>query len=150
MNEYPLIAFTGESRMSSRTITAVLDAYRDGERQTCDALFQMATLAPIMATALADGDLDLLGQLLAQQWQAQRALHPTITTPLIDRIVNDVAAAGAIGTKALGASGGGCVLVIAREGREESVRHALGAHAQLLPLEISRRGVQIHLTDGSD
>ncbi len=145
-----MIAFTGESRMSSHTITAVLDAYRARERQTCDALHQMATLAPAMATALADGDLDRLGQLLAQQWQAQRALHPTISTPLIDRIVDDVAAAGALGTKALGASAGGCVLVIAREGREDSVRIALGAHAQLLPLEVSRRGVQIHFTDGSD
>lgn len=145
-----MIAFTGESRMSSRTITAVLDAYRAGERQTCEALDQMATLAPTMATALADGDLDLLGQLLAQQWQAQRALHPTISTPLIDRIVDDVAAAGALGTKALGASGGGCVLVIAREGREESVRNALGAHAHLLPLVVSRRGVQVQFNGGSD
>ena len=86
-----MIAFTGESRMSSRTITAVLDAYRAGETVTCDALRTMASLAPLMATALRDGDIEQLGGLLNEQWIAQRALHPSITTPLIDRIAADAA-----------------------------------------------------------
>jgi D-glycero-alpha-D-manno-heptose-7-phosphate kinase len=141
-----MIAFTGESRMSSRTITAVLDAYRAGETVTCDALRTMASLAPQMAAALLNGDIDQLGSLLRQQWIAQRALHPTITTPLIDRIVSDVSEAGAFGTKALGASGGGCVLVIAPADRVTAVRSALAAHAELLPLRVARHGVQIHVT----
>ena len=140
-----MIAYTGESRMSSRTITAVLDAYRAGEPQTCNALATMAALAPDMAAALRDGDIDHLGALLARQWAAQRALHPTITTPLIDRIVEDVAHAGALGTKALGASGGGCVLVIAQEHRVQDVRTALERHASLLPLRVARIGVQVHI-----
>ena len=140
-----MIAYTGESRMSSRTITAVLDAYRAGEPQTCNALATMAALAPDMAAALRDGDIDHLGALLARQWAAQRALHPTITTPLIDRIVEDVAHAGALGTKALGASGGGCVLVIAQEHRVKDVRSALEQHASLLPLRVARIGVQVHI-----
>lgn len=147
LEQRAMIAFTGESRMSSRTITTVFDAYRERHESTCDALHRMATLAPLMASALRKGDLDLLGALLARQWDAQRALHPTISTPLIDRIVADVADAGALGTKALGASGGGCVLVIARKGHEVAVRSALEAHAQLLPLQIARRGVQVHITD---
>jgi D-glycero-alpha-D-manno-heptose-7-phosphate kinase len=145
-----MIAYTGESRMSSRTITAVLDAYRAGERQTCDALATMAMLAHDMAAALRDGDIDHLGTLLRAQWTAQRALHDTISTPLIDRIVDDVAQAGALGTKALGASGGGCVLVIAPANRVASVRAALGRHASLLPLRIARTGVQVHVTPGGE
>jgi D-glycero-alpha-D-manno-heptose-7-phosphate kinase len=140
-----MIAYTGESRMSSRTITAVLDAYRAGEAQTCNALATMAALAYDMAAALRDGDIDHLGALLSQQWDAQRALHPTISTPLIDRIVNDVSHAGALGTKALGASGGGCVLVIAAEHRVNEVRTVLQSHASLLPLRVARRGVQVHI-----
>ena len=139
-----MIAFTGESRMSAKTITAVLDAYRAGDAQTCDALRSMAALAPQMAMALTEADMDQLGALLALHWTAQRALHPSITTPLIDRIVSDVANAGALGTKALGASGGGCVLVIARAGRVEAVRDALRQHATLLPLRVAQRGVIIH------
>jgi D-glycero-alpha-D-manno-heptose-7-phosphate kinase len=143
-----MIAYTGKSRMSSRTITAVLDAYRAGEAQTCDALATMAALAHDMAAALHDGDIDHLGVLLARQWTAQRALHTTITTALIDRLVRDVAAAGALGTKALGASGGGCVLVIARADRVAEVRTALEPLARLLPLRVARSGVQVHVTGG--
>lgn len=138
------VAFTGESRMSSRTITAVLNAYRNNEPVTCQSLRTMSALAPLMATALATGDIDQLGALLAVQWNAQRALHPTITTPLIDHIVADAAQAGALGTKALGASGGGCVLVIARAGAEADVREAVARHATLIPLQIARHGVQVH------
>ena len=141
-----LIAYTGESRMSSRTITAVLDAYRAGESQTCAALATMAALAVDMAAALRDGDLDHLGALVARQWTAQRALHPTISTPLIDRLVDDVMHAGALGAKALGASGGGCVLVIAREDCVDAVRSALEQHSSLLPLRVARSGVQTHVT----
>ncbi len=143
-----LVAFTGESRMSSRTITAVIDAYRNNELQTCDALARMKMLAPLMAGALKSGDIDELGRLLADQWAAQRALHATISTPLIDRIVEQVSQAGALGTKALGASGGGCVLVIAREDRVSQVRHALGALAELLPVRVARTGVQVHVSGG--
>lgn len=143
-----LVAFTGESRMSSRTITAVIDAYRGNDRITCNSLSRMKLLSPLMAGALAVGDMDELGRLVADQWDAQRALHPTITTPLIDRIVHDVAKAGALGTKALGASGGGCVLVIARADRVHDVSAALSALAQLLPVRVARTGVQVHISGG--
>ncbi|MCC7052866.1 MAG: hypothetical protein IT355_06325 [Gemmatimonadaceae bacterium] len=139
-----LVAFTGESRMSARTISAVLDAYRAGEERTCASLAAMKRLAPLLADALRRGDIDRLGVLLADQWTAQRALHDTITTPRIDRIVSAVAEAGALGTKALGASGGGCVLVIARADRVDAVRDALAAQATLLPVRVARTGVTIH------
>jgi len=145
-----LIAFTGESRMSARTIETVLNAYRHSEPGTCDALRCMAALAPQMADALSNGDIDRLGTLLNAQWAAQRALHSTITTPLIDRIAVDAAAAGALGTKALGASGGGCVLVIAERQRVAQVRDAVARHATLLPFRVSRTGVQLHVTGATD
>jgi len=138
-----MIAHTGASRMSATTITTVLDAWRAGEVQTCDALQAMAAIAPMMAAALSDGDLDALGRLVAGQWAAQRSLHPTITTPAIDQIVRETSQAGALGAKALGASGGGCVLVIARGDRVDAVRRALARHASILPLRVSRSGVQV-------
>lgn len=145
-----LIGFTGVSRMSSATITAVLDSWRAGEAVTCDALQSMAALAPRMAAALAGGAIDELGRLLAEQWLAQRALHPTITTPAIDQIVEETSLAGALGAKALGASGGGCVLVIARSDRVDAVREALARRAAILPLRVSRGGMQVHLEAGAD
>ena len=145
-----LIAYTGESRMSANTITAVMRSYRHNDPVTCGALRTMAGLAPQVADALANGDLDRVGRLLALQWTAQRSLHATITTPVIDAIVADAADAGALGTKALGASGGGCVFVLAGDGKEHAVRAAVARHATLLPFRVARSGVQIHDTGAPD
>ena len=143
-----MIAYTGVSRMSATTITAVLEAWRAGEAQTCESLQAMAELAPAMAIALAAADLEEVGRLVSCHWTAQRALHPTITTPAIEQIVRETTRAGASGVKALGASGGGCVLVIARGDRVRAVRDALAAQASILPLRVSRSGVQVHAGTG--
>lgn len=144
-----LVGYTGTSRMSSQTIVAVLEAWRAGDEATGAALAAMADLAPRMAAALGGGDIDLLGTLISAQWDAQRALHPTITTPLIDQIVSEVSKAGALGTKALGASAGGCVLVVARADRVEAVRATLARRTQLIPVQVARTGVQVHDSQGT-
>jgi D-glycero-alpha-D-manno-heptose-7-phosphate kinase len=138
-----VIAFTGRSRISSATITAVLDGYRARDTRVVGALARTKALAQQMATALRAGSLDDLGALVAEQWVQQKALHYKITTPLIDELASRAHAAGAIGVKALGASGGGCVLAIAKEDSAERVRTEMGTLAEILPFEIDTQGFQI-------
>jgi D-glycero-alpha-D-manno-heptose-7-phosphate kinase len=102
-----LLAYTGESRISGTTITAVLDAYKERVPRVVDALDRMAQLGRLMHAALALGDVDELATLVDEHWQHQRALHPGITTARIDALENAARSAGATGLKALGASGGG-------------------------------------------
>jgi len=125
-----VVVYTGESRISGDTITAVLDAYRDRNRRVLHALGRMKALARAMADELCANDVDELGELVWEHWQHQRALHPSIPTPLIDAILERARAAGARGGKALGASGGGCVLIIATD---DSVDRVTGAVTELVP-----------------
>jgi D-glycero-alpha-D-manno-heptose-7-phosphate kinase len=143
LNRRCVVAYTGQSRISSNTITAVIDAYRAREGRVLGCLDRMRNLAAQMVTALEAGDVDALGRLVGEHWVHQRALHPAIPTPLIDTVLDEAGKAGALGGKALGASGGGCVLAIAAEGREEEVRRAMAARAQLLTILVSRRGFHI-------
>lgn len=138
-----IVAYTGEARVSANTITAVLDAYRARDGRVTGALARMATLAEQMAAALAAGDVASLGALVGEHWVHQRALHPAIPTPLIDRLLADARRAGALGGKALGASGGGCVLAIAPPEQADAVRAALAAHAQLLPFTVDLHGFHV-------
>ena len=138
-----VVLHTGESRISGATITAVLDAYRARERRVVDALARMRALAGEMAVALGAGDLDALGAQLAEHWVHQRSLHPKIPTPRIDAIIARGAEAGALGAKALGASGGGCVLLLAADGREEDVRMAVAELGEPVPFAIDRLGVTV-------
>jgi D-glycero-alpha-D-manno-heptose-7-phosphate kinase len=138
-----VVLYTGESRVSGETVAAVREAYVAGDPRTTAALARMKTLAIEMADALRAGDLDELGALLREHWVHQRALHPRITTPKIETIVETALRHGALGLKALGASGGGCVLAIAEDGREEELSTALAPLGERLRYDIDRDGFQI-------
>ena len=138
-----VVAYTGESRISGTTITAVLEAYRERATRVVQALARMAELARAMADAIATRSLDELGELVAEHWTHQRTLHPRITTPGIERALAAARDAGAIGGKALGASGGGCVLAITRDGNDRDVREAVSRVATLVPFAVDRDGVRV-------
>jgi len=138
-----LLAYTGESRISATTITAVLDAYRDRVPRVVHALEAMRTLAKEMRDALGDDDVDQLASLVHAHWQHQRALHPAITTERIDAIEAASYGAGAIGMKALGASGGGCVIIFTPDDDDGRVAQAIAAFATVLPWHIARDGVTV-------
>jgi D-glycero-alpha-D-manno-heptose-7-phosphate kinase len=137
-----LVIYTGQSRISGETITAVLDAYRNRDPDVLNALRNMRELAERMADALAAGNIDLLANLVDQQWTHQRSLHPAIPTAEIDEIIARAKAAGALGSKALGASGGGCVLVIAGMNRVTQVRDAIAPLGEILPFTVAKDGVE--------
>jgi D-glycero-alpha-D-manno-heptose-7-phosphate kinase len=137
-----IVAYTGQSRISGDTITAVLGAYRARDRHVLHALERMKALAHAMADELSEAHIDALGELVWEHWQHQRSLHPSIPTPLIDTILERARAAGARGGKALGASGGGCVLVIAGEDTVDAVTAAVTSLApHLVPVEIDEDGL---------
>jgi D-glycero-alpha-D-manno-heptose-7-phosphate kinase len=138
-----LVAYTGQSRISGDTITAVLDAYRAGEPRVLGALQRMKELAEQMVAALEAEDLDALGALVREHWVHQRSLHPAIPTPRIDALLESAYRAGAIGGKALGASGGGCVLVVAPDDGVDAVREAVAALGELLPVVVDDAGFQV-------
>ncbi|MBK8250362.1 MAG: hypothetical protein IPK85_23645 [Gemmatimonadetes bacterium] len=138
-----LVVYTGQSRISGDTITAVLDAYARQEAPVTNALLCMRALAADMAGALEVGDLDALGDAVRDHWVHQRALHPAITTPQIDAIVDMAARHGARGCKALGASGGGCVVVLAPLGRVDAVRTAIAPLGRLLNFAVDLGGVTV-------
>jgi D-glycero-alpha-D-manno-heptose-7-phosphate kinase len=138
-----VVAYTGESRISGTTITAVLEAYRERATRVVQALARMAELARAMADAIATRSLDELGELVAEHWTHQRTLHSRITTPGIERALAAARDAGAIGGKALGASGGGCVLVITRDGNDRDVREAVSRVTTLVPFAVDRDGVRV-------
>lgn len=138
-----LLIYTGESRISGDTITAVLGAYERGERRVTRALGRMKELARGMATSLERGDLDAVGEAMAEHWTHQRSLDPSIPTARIDEIVARARANGAVGAKAMGASGGGCVLVIGRPERMAALTDALRELGDRVAFDVDDHGATI-------
>jgi D-glycero-alpha-D-manno-heptose-7-phosphate kinase len=137
-----IVVYTGESRISGDTIAAVTGAYERRDSNVLFALRRMRELAEQMASALENADVDGLASLVGEHWAHQRSLHPAIPTNRIDAIIERARTAGALGAKALGASGGGCVLVLARRGLETDVGAAVATLGPLLPFSIAERGVE--------
>jgi len=138
-----ILLYTGQSRISGDTITAVLDAYKRGDARVVGALRRMREIAKEMASALERGDLDAVGSLLDEHWVHQRSLSPSIPTPRIDEIIARSRRAGALGAKAMGASGGGCVLVMTPAGDTDRVREAIRPLGEILDFQVDDTGVTI-------
>jgi D-glycero-alpha-D-manno-heptose-7-phosphate kinase len=121
----------------------VVNAYASGEARVERALARMKALAHEMAAALRAGDIASLGALVGEHWTHQRSLHAGITTPRIEAAMDAAMRAGASGGKALGASGGGCVMAIAASGREDEVRRAMAAIVEPLAVRVDRDGLVV-------
>ncbi|MEX2180175.1 MAG: hypothetical protein WD801_15775 [Gemmatimonadaceae bacterium] len=141
--ERSVLIYTGQSRISGDTITSVLGAYERGEVRVLDALRRMRALAESMAAALESGNLDAIGALVGEHWAHQRSLHPSIPTERIDEIVSRSLRAGALGAKAMGASGGGCVLIMCPDGRTDAVRDAVASLGDLMDFAVDEAGLTI-------
>lgn len=137
------LVYTGESRMSGDTITAVLDAYRSRSPHVVEALDRMAVLARGMRSALHAADVTTLAALVDEHWIHQRALHPRISTERIDALEQAARAVGAQGLKALGASGGGCVMIVSAADDVARVVEAVSPFGDVLPWRIAARGVEV-------
>lgn len=145
-----LLFYTGESRISSRAIELVVDGYTRGDQRVTSSLAEMKRCAQRMAGVLRAGGhdaIDQLGALLRTHWEKQMQLHDEITTDRIDALQRAAYDAGALGIKALGASGGGCVVVVAPDGREQELRATLSPLAESLRYAVDVRGFTV-LEDG--
>ena len=144
-----LLWFTGESRISAQQIKVVVDALGAGDRRVLGLLAGMKSCALASADALRRGSIDDLGRIVGEHWTLQRELHPSITTPTIDAIFLRAYAAGALGCKALGASGGGCVVVIAGEDNAADVAASIGDLATPLEYEVDSSGFTVVESEAS-
>ena len=86
-----------------------------------------------------EGDLDLIGDMLAESWSLKRKMNNLAITTALDDVWDKAKLAGALGGKVLGAGGGGfCMFWVKEDGREEFLNNFnLGTY---VPVQISKTG----------
>lgn len=112
------LVWTGAPHQSGITNWGALRAYFDGEAATVRALHEIADIAREVRSALRRGDLEKALRLVVVEGGVRRRMAPGISTPQIEALDAAVKAAGALGTKVMGAGGGGSVLVCLKDERE--------------------------------
>ena len=143
LEKHLVLCYTGQSRLSGNLIDNVMGNYESGEVTTTRALGRLKEIAHEIKTALLVGDTRGFGRLMAENWECQRRLDPSITNSQIDHLFEIALGAGAIGGKALGAGGGGCLLFMADHNREHGLRRALEAEGvRIIDFNFDTKGLQ--------
>lgn len=144
LNERFVLAYTGAPRRSGINNWEVMKTYINGNRKVQHNFERIAAISCAMRGALEKGDWDEAGRLLRQEWENRRKNAPGITTSFIDRLVRETRRAGALGAKACGAGGGGCVLFLVKPGAGPKVAEVIErAGAKVLPVRVEPRGVRV-------
>ncbi len=139
-----VLVYTGKSHFSSgmhQKVIAEADQHRDDFAALADAAIQGKE-------ALLSGDLERFASAMNANWDAQKRLHPDITTPEIEALHEAAFGAGAIGFKANGAGGGGTVTILTERHKSHLVRAAAARLGmQVLPSYLDMSGLQVWQTD---
>jgi D-glycero-alpha-D-manno-heptose-7-phosphate kinase len=135
-----VLVYTGKSHFSSAMHQKVISE-ADRHQREFEKLAQAAIAGK---QALLSGDLDGFAEAMNRNWEAQKNLHPDITTPEIEALHRASFEGGALGFKANGAGGGGTVTILVKRNHNTRVRRAaedLGM--MVLPALIDSTGLQV-------
>ena len=135
------LVFTGITRSASK----VLSEEPEDELDKSNRMRVIREHADKAAIMFQNGDLDSIGDLLNETWNAKRGISSLITNQSIDELHGRVMSSGAKGAKLLGAGNGGFLLVYGGDGLRNTLQSELGPGFRMFPLDIDFSGsVIIH------
>ena len=139
-----VLAYTGAPRNSGINNWEVMKAHINGDKQVHKNFEQIAAIALGMRLSLEKQDWNEAARLLREEWSHRRKNCPTITTPLIDRLIEVTRKAGARGAKVCGAGGGGCVVFLVEPDAKKRVSGIIAAEgAEVLDVKVAPKGVRV-------
>ncbi len=116
-----LVVYTGKSHFSSATHKRVIANFEKHEPRVLRAFDNLDTTAELGAEALMRGNLGAYADALNRNWEYQKQLDASITTPQVDDLQRRTEKLGGIGFKLNGAGAGGTAVVICARNTQKAV-----------------------------
>jgi D-glycero-alpha-D-manno-heptose-7-phosphate kinase len=139
-----VLAYTGVPRKSGINNWEVFKAHIDGDRRVFRNFEKISQIARAMHQALLSRKWYEVARLLREEWKLRRTNAPSITTPLIDKLIAVAAKNGGRAAKVCGAGGGGCVIFLVEEGATSRVANTIAENGgHVLPLQVAREGLTL-------
>jgi D-glycero-alpha-D-manno-heptose-7-phosphate kinase len=139
-----VVSYTGKPRQHGINNWEVFKAHINGKRAVQNSMEKISKVAQLLRLALEAADWDEAGRLMREEWFFRKRNLPTISTKLVDRVIDDSRRKGALAGKVCGAGGGGCVVLLIEPDARQKVENAIrDAGAEVLPVKIDRQGVQV-------
>ncbi|MHA1725318.1 MAG: GHMP family kinase ATP-binding protein [Promethearchaeota archaeon] len=131
------------SRSSSEMHKNVIKRYLDGDKNIQQAFDILKDCAYKMKNAIQSNDLKEIGDVMNENWNAQKMLHPLMVNEDIQKLEKIAFSSGAIGFKNNGAGGGGSITILADIGKEYEIKkNLIDAGFTLFPVNLNFKGVQ--------
>jgi D-glycero-alpha-D-manno-heptose-7-phosphate kinase len=147
LSENMVLCYTGNPRQSGINNWKVMKKVLDGDQAITDKLKKIAQIAREMDKALTLGHMKKVTTLFAHEWEARKALAPTISTPQMDKLIAGSIKKGAQAAKVCGAGGGGCIAFIVPPNKRESVISELvRLKGRVIPFRFVKRGLRVQVT----
>ena len=121
------LVYTGMTRSASK----VLSHESEDEEDKSIRMMTIREHADKAALMFQNGDLDSIGELLNETWNAKRGISSMITNPSIDELHEKIMSSGAKGAKLLGAGNGGFLLVYGDGGLRGTLHSELGPECRM-------------------
>jgi D-glycero-alpha-D-manno-heptose-7-phosphate kinase len=139
-----VLCYTGEPRNSAINNWEVMKAHIDGDPRVRQNFEKITTIASQMREALLAADWNDVAELLALEWENRKRNFKGISTPKIDRMIEQTRKQGTVAAKVCGAGGGGCVAFMVKPGTKPAVEDALLRQGgQVISFAVSRAGLDV-------
>ncbi len=141
-----VLCYTGHPRDSAINNWEVMKAHIDGEERVLRNFNQIVTIASQMREALLANDWDDVAELLSLEWENRKRNFKGISTPKIDRMIEQTRRVGTRAAKVCGAGGGGCVVFMVEPGSKPAVdRRLTRLGGQVIHFAVSHAGLEVRL-----
>ena len=125
LQEFTMLFYTGLVHDSSLILRDQKARMTDSQRSNLGQLHAIKRAAELTRQALLEGDVERVGPIMHESWEAKKALSDGISNSSIDSAYAVARQAGALGGKIAGAGGGGFMVLICPPGRQVAVETAL-------------------------
>lgn len=146
LNEFEsslVICFSGQSRQSADIIHQQLGALARLDEKALQALHEIKKQAQVMKTQLLSGNIKGMAEVIRQSWISKKATASSITTSVVDDLLDVALASGAWAGKVSGAGGGGFIMLLcAPETRFGLIRALNNAGGEASGVKITFDGPQ--------
>jgi D-glycero-alpha-D-manno-heptose-7-phosphate kinase len=138
-----MMCYTGKTHYSTELTEKQLKYYREGRKETVDALPTLKRMTYEMKDSLMTGNLKRFGELLHESGLVKKQANPHVTDNYIDSLYQVALENGAIGGKILGAGAGGFILLFCEVTKKHIITKELEKlGGQMLTFGFDRKGLQ--------
>lgn len=125
LESHLLLLWTGVQRSSSELLQLQSANFKNNHDTVISGM-KLRNMANNLAMDFQEGNINVLGKYMHENWKLKRRLASGISNAELDRIYHDAVGAGAIGGKVLGAGGGGFFLFFAPPLQHNAILEATG------------------------